>query len=119
MEFKPQFAEWVDFNEYASDDSGEEDDIVWVTTDEWQAVFSEELWDFYAVLTEMAPLGAVSLFDVSKLSMEGVGKGPSSALARSLASCPGTWKFRDELWRLSDPEELEGFFARHSISSSS
>lgn len=124
MEFKPYHAEYEPGLATHSDDSAdEEDSVTWVTSDEWQGVFSEELWDFYAVLVDSLGPSVVSLSDVADFALDGTkkldGTSKSGSVATWLASLPGTWKCRDELWRLSDPVELQGFVERHSISSSS
>lgn len=121
MEFKPHHAEWEPGLAHSDDSSDEGDEnVTWVTSDEWQCVFSEELWDFYAVLVERFGPSVVGLSDVAVFAMDGTPFGSEpSPLAKWLASFPGTWRCRDELWRLSDPVELQGFVERHSISSSS
>ena len=120
MEYKPYHAEYEPGLAHSDDSADEEDTVTWVTSDEWQGVFSEELWDFYAVLVESLDHSVVSLTDVADFAMVGA-RPPALAgsVATWLASLPGTWRFRDELWRLSDPVELQGFVERHSISSSS
>lgn len=104
-------------------DEDETESAIELDTDEWQALYSEEIWDAY--VTVLDHVGEpVPLADWASFVVDGcpgvLESGPDPGpLARSIARAPGTWKANPDLWRISDPVELATFLGTQGISDSS